>query len=142
MDTTQTTKRIERRPRRRRSRKPILGPLPRLIILLLVLGLVVSVFVPMGRWWQRRYTMNGVESRQIVSAQSKLTVLQSQNAQLQRERDYLRRADGIEVAARTQGYLRPGELRLVLETPPAPAPPPASSFTDRVRTTWRRMTGQ
>ncbi|MDR3708414.1 MAG: hypothetical protein P4L33_08935 [Capsulimonadaceae bacterium] len=133
-----------RKRRRVHKRKPILGLLPRfgllgtgLALLLIMGGLIVGKLID-------PYQKGAVQQRQIAELRTDLNATRTKNEGLQQRRDALYRPEGIEVAARSEGYLRKGEVRLVLERDPTPLPERAhsDSILDRWRGAWLGFVGR
>jgi cell division protein FtsB len=65
------------------------------------------------------YILGAQQAKILAQKRSELKQLEAQDEQLSQQSAYLQRPDGIEAAARTQGYLKPGEQSLVIEPVPA-----------------------
>ena len=133
-----------RKRRRSRKRKPIPGMLSRLTSFGVALVVAVTLIAVFARKVAEPYALGASQHRQIASLQDQLSETRLQNQHLQERRDALDRPEGIEVAARSEGYLRKGEARLVLEHDPSPMPdhPQIDSLLDRWRSAWFELVGR
>src|SRR5579883_2659656 len=124
-DTREAIDTIERpRPsRKKRRRKRVLGMFPRLMLSAILVGFTIVVCVAMITKIIQPYQMSHDQSKQMSALSQQLADTESQSADLQKKVSYLRRPDGIEAAARAQGYLKPGEISLIIENPPASSAP-------------------
>ncbi|MCL1593157.1 MAG: septum formation initiator family protein [Actinomycetia bacterium] len=127
-----------RRPRARRSR---IGSLI-FVVLLVALGLVATGVLPVRDYLERENAVN--------AAQTRLEVLQTDNAELAADVDALFSEQEIERIAREQyGFVRPGEIGYVVLTPDEPfatvptADPVVAATDDRslLQTIWDFVTG-
>ena len=143
-----------RRARRKSSRwkrpRRILGMWAR--VALLVGVIVVTVFVAVGLVAKatRPYHEAGDQNRQLAEVRSESEALDRENADLARRIAYLKTPDGVASEARKMGYLRPGEIPLMVEGQPGPgkaeeaapaatdAPAPAGGAARRF---WHHLTG-
>ena len=115
------TVQAKRRPRKRR--KFILAPWGRGLIALAAVIVTVGFTVQTALRLARPYELGARQAAVLAQATEQRDDLTAQNADLVRQCAYLNRPDGIESAARTLGYLRPGEISLVI-VPPAPKAAP------------------
>ena len=76
------------------------------------IGLVAKVIRP--------YRETGAQARQLARTQRQVAALDTQNAELHRRIALLNTKSGIITEARRMGYLKPGEIPLVVETAAAP----------------------
>ena len=145
-----------RRARRKGSRwkrpRRILGMWAR--VALLVGVVVVTVFVAIGLVAKavRPYNEAGVQNRQLADTRLETDALDRENAELARRIAYLKTPEGVASEARKMGYLRPGEIPLVVEgqagqpkpgagfAAPLDAPTPAPTGS-AARRFWRHLTG-
>jgi len=132
-----------RKRRKVRKRKPIIGMLPRLALLGIVFLLIIVVCGAIIAKIAQPYAMAAVQGRQISVLSQELASTRLENSQLDTRRKSLGEPEGIEVAARDQGYLRQGEERLVLEPDPTPMPEIQSgySFLNKWRGAWFSIAG-
>jgi cell division protein FtsB len=145
MNTEQTTNRIGRKSRRKATkRKPILGMLPRFVMVGVILILTLGACFAFVAKIAQPYQMILSQGAQIRDSQSQLNDLRTRNQSLSMRRDYLQKPEGIEVAARSAGYLKPGEMRLVLENAPQPVPERAqdAGILDRFKSAWLTIVGR
>ena len=143
-----------RRAKNSRWKRPrrILGLWSRLALLAGVI--VVSVFLAIGLVAKaiKPYREAGVQSAQLRETQAESDALAADNTVLARRIAYLKTPDGVASEARKMGYLRPGEVPIVVEGLPgqavisdtspvsvvAPASPPTGNAARRF---WRHLTG-
>lgn len=147
--------------RKSQWKKPprILGVWARVALLFCFLGVLVFLAVALVAKAVRPYREARAQSVQLARTQAESSALAAQNALLQRHITYLKTSDGVASEARKMGYLRPGEIPIVVEglttpdarlapdpapnaspaalTPPS-APAPSSSAARRF---WRHLTG-
>lgn len=129
--------------RRKRRKKPVLGLMPRFGLIVLVVGFAGVASVAIGAKIAQPYEMMHQERAQIASLKAGLDQTDSQNDSMQRQADYLSRPDGEVEAARAQGYVKPGEVSLIIEQPAASLPPAApDGFADRMRRAWSHLMGR
>ena len=92
----------------------------------------------------RPYREAGVEARRLAITRRQIADLDQRNAALRRQVAYLNTPDGVASEAHKMGYLRPGEIPLVIEgaarpgdhrrrppSAPAEAAPRSSSLLSR-----------
>lgn len=165
-DTSKDTNRdfAGRAPRRakpsRKSqwKKPprILGVWARVALLVCFLGVLAFLAVALVAKAVRPYREARAQSVQLARTQRESSALAAQNALLTRHIAYLKTSNGVASEARKMGYLRPGEIPIVVEgltTPdarlapepvphslPAPAAAPAAN-SSAARRFWRHLTG-
>lgn len=129
--------------RKKRRKKPVLGLMPRFALIVLVVGFAVVACAAIGSKIAQPYQMMHQERAQIATLKSGLDQTDAQNAAMQQQADYLSRPDGEEAAARAQGYVKPGEVSLIIETPAASMPSPApGGFADRMHRAWNHLMGR
>ena len=145
-----------RRARNSRWKRPrrIVGIWARYALLAGVI--VVSVFLAIGLVAKavKPYREAGVQNAQLRETRAESDALAAENTVLARRIAYLKTTDGIASEARKLGYLRPGEVPIVVEgmagqtvvsdtSPvPVPVPAPASAPTgNAARRFWRHLTG-
>lgn len=137
----------------------ILGVWARVALLLCFLGVLVFLAVALVAKAVRPYREAQGQSVQLARTQAESSALAAQNALLTRHIAYLKTSDGVASEARKMGYLRPGEIPIVVEgltTPdarlapdaapnaspasvtPSSAPAPSGSAARRF---WRHLTG-
>lgn len=147
---------------RRQARRKKAGPRPgwkrprRILSLwsrlaLLVAVIVVSVFIAVGIVTKaiRPYHEARVQTGQLARSRQASAALLAENADLARHIAYLKTPQGVASEARRMGYLRPGELPIVVTglderatAPPAPVPALAAPETGgAARRFWRHLTG-
>ncbi len=146
-----------RRARNSRWKRPrrILGLWARYTLLAGVI--VVTVFLAFGLVAKavRPYREAGIQSAQLAETRSESDALAAENTVLARRIAYLKTPDGIASEARKMGFLRPGEIPIVVEgmagqsgmsdSSPAPTATPASPEPTRsggaASRFWRHLTG-
>jgi len=142
-DENNTIDQLAHRRRHARKRKPVVGLLPRYILLaagfvcvLAIGGMILAKIVD-------PYQEGAAQQRQISVLRTQLADTQVKNLGLEQRRDALYRPEGVEVAARSEGYLRKGEIRLVLEHDPNPMPEQVhhDSMADRWHNIWLGFVG-
>lgn len=144
--------------RKSQWRKPprILGVWARVALLFCFLGVLAFLAVALVAKAVRPYREARRQSVQLARTQAESSALAAQNALLQRHITYLKTSDGVASEARKMGYLRPGEIPIVVEgltTPdarlapdpaphslPAPAAVPTAN-SSAARRFWRHLTG-
>ena len=94
----------------------------------------------------RPYREAGVEARRLADTRRQVADLDRRNAVLLRQVAYLNTSDGLATEAHKMGYLRPGEIPLVIEGVAAPAgddapptPAPAIAAPPRAASPLRRF---
>jgi hypothetical protein len=121
----------------------VLGLMPRYGLIVLVLGFAAVACAAIGSKIAQPYEMMHQERTQISSLKAGLDQTNSQNAVMQQRADYLTRPDGEVAAARAQGYVKPGEVSLIIETPADSMPSSApGGFADRMRRAWSHLMGR
>lgn len=117
----QTPRRVSRRipPRRRRPPRTVFRglilPLFKLAVVLTVGFLLVST--ALGKI-ARPFKLYSREDREAQRVASELDAIRKENAELQRRINYLNTPQGIAEAARKLGWVKPGEITLVLPDQP------------------------
>lgn len=102
---------ITRRKRRRPIPRKKLGRWAlRCIVVAVALVIGSSVVCKILRPFQ----LVGDEKRQKAQVVSEYRALKKQNQELQRQLNYLKTPDGIAQEARKQGFVKPGEVSLVI----------------------------
>ncbi len=147
--------------RKSRWKKPprILGVWARVALLFCFLAVMVLLAVALVAKAVRPYREAQGQSVQLARTQSESSALAAQNALLTRHIAYLKTSDGVASEARKMGYLRPGEIPIVVEgltTPDArlaPDPVPSAAApsiktqiapaanSSAARRFWRHLTG-
>lgn len=141
-----------RRPKRRPPRR-IPGLWPRLALLAVLLVVLMVAAVGLVAKIARPYREADRQSGQLEATRRRTQALNSENERLRRRIASLQTRDGVASEARKLGFLRPGEIAIVVArddeaalsasispaAPPAPAPP---TLADRARGSWRRLRGQ
>ena len=140
----------ERRAKQRRRRMRRVPTLwVRMTALAVFLVVILIGMVGLTLKAVRPYREAGVQSRRLAATRRRIANLDGRNAALRRQIAYLNTAEGVASEAHKMGYLRPGEIPLVIEGVPAPesagdtppsapaadAPAPASPF----RRFWRHL---
>lgn len=127
----------------RRRKKPVPGLLPRFALIALVVGFSAVACAAIASKVAEPYEMMHQEKRQIATLNAQLQATDAQNEGMERQAQYLERPDGAEEVARSKGYLKPGEISLIIATPAgtqsAPAP---DSFADRMRRALSHLMGR
>ena len=124
-------------------------------LLLVGIGVLVFASIALIAKAARPYREGGAQGGQLSLARRQIADLDAQNAVLHRRIAYLKTADGVASEARKMGYLRPGEVPLVVvggvpDAAPSPAlaapeaaPAPArSQGRNAAQRFWRHLTGQ
>jgi len=126
-----------------RKRKPVLGMLPRVVLLGAVLALLIVSCVAVCAKLGQPFAMRTTQARQIAGLSKQLNETRTENTLLDMRRVSLDQPEGIEVAARDQGYLRKGEERLVLETDTTPISNSQNddSFLNKWHSAWLSIAG-
>jgi cell division protein FtsB len=135
---------LPRRPRRKRRRKIVLGLLPRLLLVVsaaIIMLLATAAFVAKIA---RPYQIQHTEAKQIDQESATLSSYEAANRDLQAKIDYLKRPDGIENAARSQDWVKRGEISLEISIAPpaAPANHEQSGFAGIIRRAWQNLTAK
>lgn len=132
-----------RTSRKKRRKKPVLGLMPRFGLIVLVVGFAAVASIAIGTKIAQPYEMMHQERAQVATLKTALDQTDAQNAAMQQQADYLTRPDGEEAAARAQGYVKPGEVSLIIEQPSAATPASApDGFADRMRRAWNHLVGR
>lgn len=146
----------EARRRGRRWKRPsrILGIWARLALLAALIVTLVFMAVGLVSKAARPYREAGIQSSQLADARQESDALVQENTVLACHIAYLKTPEGIASEARKMGYLRPGEIPIVVEggvgqtalsdAAPEPATAPAvshSSSGGAARRFWRHLTG-
>ncbi len=147
-----------RQARRRRSRwkrpRRILGIWARLAMLAAVIVVSVLLAISLVAKAVRPYREASAQKANLSETRQESDALVAENALLTRRIAYLKTSDGIASEARRMGYLRPGEIPIVVESasgqpdgnspapvlaaPAAPEPPHGGNAASRF---WRHLTG-
>lgn len=118
----QTPRRVQRRipPRRRRPKRSVFRSyvLPLLKVAVIVVAVVAVGGVVLAKI-ARPFQLWSREDREVQRIASELDALKKENADLQRQIKYLGTPQGIAQAARRLGWVKPGEITLVLPDPRA-----------------------
>lgn len=147
-----------RRARRRRSRwkrpRRILGIWARLAMAAAVIVVAVLLAVSLVAKVIRPYREASVQIRQLSETRQESDALVAENALLARRIVYLKTSEGIASEARRMGYLRPGEIPIVVEGAPgqpdannsapvlaAPAAPALPHSGNAASRFWQHLTG-
>ncbi len=69
------------------------------------------------------YRLEHQQARQIAALKRQFAESNVSNADLERQTAYLKRPDGIENAARAQGFVKPGEVSIEVQATVSPASP-------------------
>jgi len=111
-----------RKARRRRSRwsrpRRILGMWARLGMLAVVIAVLVLLAFTMVAKAIRPYREASVQNTQLSETRRQSSALEAENALLARRIAYLKTPGGVASEARSMGYLRPGEIPIVVEIAP------------------------
>ena len=92
----------------------------RLTALAVFLGVILVGMVGLTLKAVRPYREAGVEARRLADTRRQIADLDRRNAVLLRQVAYLNTSDGLAGEAHKMGYLRPGEIPLVIEDVAAP----------------------
>ena len=135
-DTARAQLRGRRKRRKRgtgRGAKLFAGSAAAVVGIVLLCGIVTKAAQP--------YQMQHQQARQIAQLRSQLSEANAQNADLERQTIYLQRPDGIENAARAEGFLKPGEVSLDIQANTGPSTTGASQgggIETILRNAWQR----
>jgi cell division protein FtsB len=144
------TPRKRRRAGKRRQPKRIYSLWARLGFLVFVVGLLCAAAVGLIAKAIRPYQELSVQSKQLKVTEKQITDLDKQNANLQRRIDALQTPDGVATQARTMGFVKKGEVPIVMPgTTPnrwVEKPLPSRGGEDRSlsarwRGWWKKVTG-
>ncbi len=141
-----------RRPKRRPPRR-ILGLWPRLALLVVVLVVLTVAAVGLVAKIARPYREADRQAGQLEATRRSTEALDRENDRLRRRIASLQTPDGVASEARKIGFLRPGEIPLVIPgagdtdspasiSPAVPPVPVKPSLADRARGFWRRLRGK
>ncbi len=114
---------MRRVPLRRRRKRSVFRRIvwPTLVVLFLVAATALAGTLVTGKI-VRPFQLCDTETREKQRIARELETLRKENADLERQIDHLKTPRGIADAARKLGYVRPGEITLVIpEDDPAPA---------------------
>lgn len=102
-------------PRRRKPRRTVLNAvvLPALKTGILVL-IVVIVSAAIINKIARPFKLWNREDREVRQVAAELSALRKENVELERRLRYLKTPEGVAQAARRLGWVKPGEVSLVL----------------------------
>lgn len=139
-------------PRKRRSRRTprrILGMWARLGLLALSCAILIGAAVAIVAKVIRPYQQGREMRAQVASLNMQIASKQMENAEYERKLAYLKTPEGVATEARKLGYVRPGEIPVVVtNSSPAgdlsvvgqqAAPPPSTA--DRARTLFNSILG-
>jgi len=79
-----------------------------------VVVLAAMIGVAVAEKIARPFQLRGAEDRELQRVQSELTMLRKENTDLDRRLRYLKSKAGIASIARKLGYVKPGEIWLVI----------------------------
>ncbi len=148
--------------RKSQWKKPprILGVWARMALLLCFLGVLVFLAVALVSKAVRPYREARGQSAQLAQTQAENSAVAAQNALITRHIAYLKTNDGVASEARKMGYLRPGEIPIVVEGlttpgsqpmpdaapssvlfPSTPAAPDHAAHSSAAQRFWRHLTG-
>lgn len=109
-------------PRRRRPKRSVwrrtVFPLAKLAALIVVVGVVVWMSLAKVA---RPFALLSIESGETRILREELNSLKKENAALERRNKYLQTPQGAVQAARKMGYVKPGEVSLMLPADAAPS---------------------
>lgn len=144
-----------RRPKRqRRPTRRILGLWPRLALLAVLLVVLTVAAVGLVAKISRPYREANRQAGQLDATRRSTEALNRENERLSRRIASLQTREGIAGEARKIGFLRPGEIALVIPgvssdaalpaslAPAAPSAPAKLSLADRAHGFWQRLRGK
>jgi len=125
-------------PRRKRRRKFVPGVFARYVFIGGTLAVLLTVCCWVGSRLIDPYKMGYEQARAISELNTHLNEVNSMNANLSMRSQALDRPEGIEKAARAAGYLKKGEVRLVLENTPPVTPDRSedAGLGSKLRSAW------
>ena len=139
-----------RRASRRKPLKRIYGLWTRFGFLILVIGVSTLAAAGLIAKAIRPYREASIQSRQLSRTDQQIAALDAQNTALQRRINYLQTPDGVVTEARAMGYVRQGEVPIIIaggESRWSEHPLPAQgshvdhSLSARFHGLWQRITG-
>ena len=137
-----------RAPRRRiPRRRPPLRPWMKHSLLVLLIAMMLAISVVAVIKIVRPYREARQQSQQLARNRAKLAAIRAQNAELRQRIAYLKTDDGQTTEARKLGFVRPGEIPIVVEDTSAPSAPAASPAAPRTphsapHSFWGRWAGR
>jgi cell division protein FtsB len=154
MSVDRDTKKDEKKERvsrtarmRRKHPRRILSLWARLALLSIFIVLLITGAVGLIAKAVRPYREVGVQTRELAVTNQQIAELTIQNTELKRRADYLQTHEGEMAEARKLGYLRKGEVPIVVEGAPSPwaepiqvAKPSAEpNLGERIGNFWRSI---
>ncbi len=129
---------------KRRKRKPVLGLVPRIALIAMASVVVVFASCAFVAKIAQPYSMQLEQHKQMRALNTQLADLNASNDDLDRQIRYIQQPAGIETAARAQGYLKPGEISIVVDTKDMPraARPEPTGFAGLIQKAWSHWTGK
>lgn len=129
--------------RKKRRRKTVVGLVPRYILTALVSGVIIFVCYKVVVQIAQPYALQHQQSAQIRSLQSQLASDLTTNQDIDRQIAFVQRPEGVETAARGQGFLKPGEVSLEIDVkaPPTQSDPAHQGFRGMIRRAISHWTG-
>lgn len=148
----ETTTRPDRRRKTGRRPRRILGMWARVTLLAAFIGVLGLAIFGIVTKAIRPYREARTQKGQMSVTREQIAALDAQNADLRRRIAYLKTPEGKTTEARKMGFIKDGEIPIVVEGQAPPAPPsdfsaPASPVRPRAhsgsgaRRLWRRLTG-
>ena len=89
----------------------------RSLLVFTLVALVIFFISTFTAGFIKPYLITYNESREIAKIKKQIAEAKAENARLKRELAYLKTPLGKEVEARKQGWVRPGEIAVILESP-------------------------
>lgn len=117
---------------------------PRILGAAAIVGLTVLVCVNLLEKIAQPFVMRGQEQAQLNAAHQQRVATEADNNRLAAQYQYLKSPGGVEWTARKQGYVKHGEVSVVIENMPAApiAAPKPATWEDRISGAWSKLTGR
>lgn len=129
-----------RRLKRRKKPSRVLGVL---ITILGVCVLLLVVWLTLAKL-TKPYLISHGESKQIEEIEKQIAELEADNKKLREEIDYIKSPRGIEIEARKLGWVKEGEVAIVVENKALtvnPVQPRTEKKESGWSAFWRKITG-
>jgi len=126
-----------------RKRKPILGLVPRVLIVILMVGVTGAACAGIGAKIAQPMLLDRQYSSQVQAAREARAQTDADNRKLDGQYEYLKSPGGMELTARQQGYVKHGEVSVVIENVPAPPSDNSRSMgiVEQIKSAWAKITG-
>ncbi|MHB0998789.1 MAG: FtsB family cell division protein [Armatimonadota bacterium] len=116
-DNIAPSRSARRNAKRSRRRKPGRARLMRLLTAILIIAIVASISWMIIVKITRPYRIAYIESKDITEIKNQITEAERENKALKDDLAYISRPEGKMVEARRLGYVKEGEIAVVLEQP-------------------------